>query len=57
MTVALQVLAWVSYSLRLNSGLETACINQPGQIVTYGRAEREFCQHWQAPSQKLHMSI
>eukprot|EP00435_Cladocopium_sp_Y103_P070742 s469_g35.t4 len=48
-----KVLAWVSYSLCLNSGLETACINQPGQIVTYGRAEREFCQHWQAAEKLL----
>ena len=46
--LTLQVLAWVAFSLDLEADNQRAFISEPGQIVTYGRADREFCPHWQA---------
>ncbi|CAK9017742.1 RAP domain-containing protein [Durusdinium trenchii] len=51
-----EVLAWVAFSLDLEADNQRAFISEPGQIVTYGRADREFCPHWQA-AEKLLMPL
>ncbi|CAJ1423521.1 unnamed protein product [Effrenium voratum] len=49
-----KVVAWLAYSLRLEGdGPEVATTSESGQLITYGRAEREFCPHWQAAERLL----
>ncbi|CAE7473006.1 RAP [Symbiodinium natans] len=49
-----KVLAWLAYDLQLQSpNLPRTDICESGQVISYGRAEREFCPHWQAAEKLL----
>ncbi|CAE7445535.1 RAP [Symbiodinium necroappetens] len=48
-----KVLAWLAYDLQLRSPTSNAELSEPGQVVSYGRAERDFCPHWQAAEKLL----